>query len=263
MSADSLARLFLLSYAVIAVAVVIVQARRSTPSWQLWVLHLISRTFTSLMFRQRIEGGCSLPEHGGALVIGNHRSPIDPMAIFSGSPCKRDGYRVRPIEFLTAREYTEIGGFIGFVCRHMQAIPVERDGQDMDSAKKALRRLQADHLVGIFPEGRINRGSGLLPAIPGVAWLALKAGKPVIPVFIHGAPQSDSMVRPFCTLSRVRAIFGEPIDLSEFTGQRLTPELLNRVTELLMQRLAETGRLQRAPLTVVPRDPSTTTRASA
>jgi 1-acyl-sn-glycerol-3-phosphate acyltransferase len=185
------------------------------------------------------------------------------MVIFSGSPRKRDGYRIRPIEFLTAREYTEIGGFIGFVCRHMQAIPVERDGRDMDSAKKALRRLQADHLVGIFPEGRINRGSGLLPAIPGVAWLALKGGKPVIPVFVHGAPQSDSMVKPFCTLSRVGVIFGEPIDLSEFAGQRMTPDLLNRVTELLMQRVAETGRLQRAPLAVFPNDPSTTTRASA
>jgi 1-acyl-sn-glycerol-3-phosphate acyltransferase len=263
MSADSYARLFLLVYVLLAAAVVILQARRSTPSWQMWVLHLISRTFTSLMFRQRIEGGCSFPAHGGALVIGNHRSPIDPMVIFSGSPRKRDGYRVRPIEFLTAREYTEIGGFIGFVCRHMQAISVERDGQDMDSAKKALRRLQGDHLVGIFPEGRINRGTGLLPANPGVAWLALKGGKPVIPVFIHGAPQSDSMVKPFCTLSRVQVTYGEPVDLSQFTGQRLTPDLLNRVTELLMQRVSETGRVQRDSFTVVPKDPSTTTRASA
>ncbi len=252
MSADSYAILSLLFYGAVAVAIVFVQARRSVASWQLWVLHLISRAFTSLMFRQRLEGGCSFPSRGGALIIGNHRSPTDPMLILSGSQCKRDGYRIRPIEFLTAREYTEIGGFIGFVCRHMQAIPVERDGRDMESAKEALRRLQGDHLVGIFPEGRINRGSGLLPANPGVAWLALKGGKPVIPVFIHGAPQSDSMTKPFCTLSRTHVTYGEPIDLSEFAGQRLTPELLNRVTELLMKRLAETGASSSPSLRVFP-----------
>jgi 1-acyl-sn-glycerol-3-phosphate acyltransferase len=263
MSADWYARACLLLYALVAAAVVTLQARRAVASWQLWVLHVISRIFTPLMFQQRLEGGCSLPALGGALVIGNHRSPTDPMLIFSGSPCKRDGFRIRPVEFLTAREYTEIGGFIGFVCRHMQSIPVERDGRDMDSAKRALRRLQHDHLVGIFPEGRINTGSGLLPGNPGVAWLALKGGKPVIPVFIHDAPQPGGMVRPFLTPCKVRVIYGEPVDLSRFAGQKVTPDLLNRVTDLLMQRLAETGGIQRAPLTVVPNDPPATTRASA
>ena len=63
----------------------------------------------------------------------------------------------------------------------MRAIPVDRDGEDMEATKVALRRMRAGCTVGIFPEGRINFGPGLLPPNPGVAWLALKAGRPVIP----------------------------------------------------------------------------------
>ncbi|MBX3444086.1 MAG: 1-acyl-sn-glycerol-3-phosphate acyltransferase [Planctomyces sp.] len=243
MSPDAAAILCLIALASATVGAVVIQARRSADCWQTWALHVIARCYSPLMFRQRLGPRCTLPSEGGALLIGNHRSPVDPLLIFSGSCRRRDGYRLRVIEFLTASEYCRIGGFIGWVCKHTHSIPVDRDGRDREPAKEALRRLQRGHLVGIFPEGRINTGAGLLPANPGVAWLALKGGQPVIPVFIHGAPQSGNMVKPFVTSSRVRVTWGDPIDLSEHRNERFTPELLNRVTSLLMERLAATGAL--------------------
>jgi 1-acyl-sn-glycerol-3-phosphate acyltransferase len=95
----------------------------------------------------------------------------------------------------------------------------------------------------VFPEGRINTGLGLLDANPGVAFLALKSRVPVYPVFIHNSPQANSMVECFYTASRVRVVYGDPIDLSEFYDQRTTHELLQHVTDLLMHRLAELGGL--------------------
>jgi len=263
MSADGYALAALAFYAAVAIVVTTIQARHSAATWQVWILHVIARTYSSLLFQIRIRQLCPLPSEGGAFLIVNHRSPVDPLLVFAASPRRRDGYRIRPLEFLTASEYTRIGGFIGFVCKHMQSIPVDRDGRDMEPAKEALRRLQNGHIVGIFPEGRINTGDGLLPGNPGVAWLAIKAGMPVIPTFIHGAPQPGGMVKPFYTPARCRVVFGEPFDLSEFAGQRLTPDLLGHVTEFLMQRLAETGGLARKPLSVVTGDDSADTRESA
>jgi 1-acyl-sn-glycerol-3-phosphate acyltransferase len=262
MSADASAILALLLYAAVAGVVIVIQARTTADNWRIWMLHVIARTYTPFMFRQRLSQPCPLPAAGPALLIGNHRSPVDPMLIFSTVGIRSDRYRIRAPEFLTATEYTEIGGAIGFICRTLGTIPVDRDGRDMESAKRALRRLQAGRIVGIFPEGRINTGPGLLPPIPGVGWLALKGGAPVYPVYVHDAPQAKGMVAPFITRTKARVIYGEPIDLSQFAKQRVTAELLAEVTSLLMDKLAETGGLKRPQLSIVA-DDSTEQRNSA
>jgi 1-acyl-sn-glycerol-3-phosphate acyltransferase len=112
----------------------------------------------------------------------------------------------------------------------------------MGAVKMAARRLKQGRLVGVFPEGRINPGTELLPGSPGVAWLALHARVPVYPVYIHGAPQGEHMVQPFHTFSRVRVNYGSAVDLSAYYGQRLTPRMLQAVTDQLMARLEATGR---------------------
>jgi len=235
---DTFAILTLSLYAAIAGVCIWRHRRYCADGWQVWVLHLIARVYTPLMFRERLRSGCPLPAEGPGLVIGNHRSPVDPILIWSASCRRRTGFAIRRIEFLTAREYCELGGFLGWITRSMRVIPVERDGRDMRPVKQALRRLQDGALVGLFPEGRINLGTELLPGNPGVAWLALHAGVPVFPVLIEGAPQGDTMVVPFHTFCRVRLRYGDPIDLGEFRGQRITSELLEEVTQRLMHALA-------------------------
>jgi 1-acyl-sn-glycerol-3-phosphate acyltransferase len=244
MAAEFAACATLVTYLAVAGAVVLRTAWRCDRDWRLWLLHVISRFYTPLVFRQRIRQRCPFPVDGGALIIVNHRSPVDPILVFSGSPLKADGYRVRRPEFLTASEYCTFGGFRGFVTRTMQVIPVDRNGRDMGPVKEALRRLKSGRLIGIFPEGRINEGGDgrrLLPGNPGVAWLALHSRLPVYPVFIHDAPQGDSLVEPFHTFTRVRLTYGPAVDLSAWHGRRITQELLQEVTGLLMQRLAELG----------------------
>jgi 1-acyl-sn-glycerol-3-phosphate acyltransferase len=126
----------------------------------------------------------------------------------------------------------------------------------MEATKVALRRMRAGYTVGIFPEGRINFGPGLLPTNPGVACLALNAGRPVIPAYIHGAPQveSKSMVAPFLTRSRVRVDFGPPVDLSAYDGSRVTPTILSDVSRMLMHKLAEAGGIQPGTIRIADAD---------
>ncbi|REJ73767.1 MAG: 1-acyl-sn-glycerol-3-phosphate acyltransferase [Planctomycetota bacterium] len=214
--------------------------RRSPHGLKVWFLHKVTRFFTPFVFRQRIVPSY-FPSEGGGIVIANHRSPIDPMVIFSLVSLQEGSSRIRRVEFLTAREYCEIGGPLGFITRNMGVIPVERNGRDMRSVREALRRAKAGRLVGVFPEGRINTGEGLLPAIPGVAWLALHANLPVYPIYIHGALQLNSMVAPFTKFCRLRVNLGEPIDLSCYQGRKIDQELLREVTDVLMNRLAQTG----------------------
>ncbi|MBX3436199.1 MAG: 1-acyl-sn-glycerol-3-phosphate acyltransferase [Planctomycetaceae bacterium] len=244
MSPDLWGVLALSLYASVAIAALAWQCAHCHGGWGVWVLYLIARSYSPLMFRQRIRAKCPFPTEGAALVVANHRSPVDPMFIFSGSQEKLHGRFVRIVEFMTAREYCEVQGPIGWICRTMRCIPVDRNGKDSGPAKEALRRLQKGHLVGIFPEGRINLGDGLLPGNPGVAWLALRSRAPVLPVFIHDAPLGTSMVAPFITPSYTQVTFGDPIDLSDYYGAKPTPEVLAEVTDLLMERLGALGSVE-------------------
>ncbi|MBL8852294.1 MAG: 1-acyl-sn-glycerol-3-phosphate acyltransferase [Planctomycetaceae bacterium] len=254
MNADAWGLLTLAVYLALAGGAIRHNMQRCPGEWQLWVLHVISRFFTPFFFRQHIAADCPLPAQGHALVISNHRSPIDPMMLYSGTQLKRGRNRIRRIEFLTAVEYCNLGGPLGFITHHMHAIPVARSGRDMGPVKEALRRLRDGKLVGVFPEGRINTGDGLLPANPGIAWLALHSRAPVYPAFIEGAPQlGDSMVAPFLSFSRVHLKMGAAIDLSSYYGRKINQQLLDEVTGVLMMRLALLGGVEyNAPAEAAP-----------
>jgi 1-acyl-sn-glycerol-3-phosphate acyltransferase len=226
-------------YFVVAVVVILYQACRSRSGWNLWWIYILERFYVPLVFRWRSNRRCPFPDEGSAIILANHRSPVDPLLIWMQHHLSRPSGRIRPISFLTAREYCELGGFIGWLCKNFNSSPVNRDGRDMGSVREALRRLKNGELVGVFPEGGINKGEGLRPGNPGVAWLALHSKVPVYPIYVQGAPQGQSMIEPFYSFSRVRVVYGDPIDLSPYYGRKTSPELLQEVTDLMMRRLGE------------------------
>ena len=240
MAADFWAKLSLLLYGLVAVVTVWWQIHRCQESWGAWVLYVVERLYVPNVFHWRANGRCPFPSHSAAIIIANHRSPVDPLMVWMNHHLGHEGQRpMRVIGFLMAREYYEQPGLIGWISRQMQSIPVDRDGRDVHGARLALRRLKEGRLLGVFPEGRLNRNGGLSEADTGVAWLALMSKAPVYPVYIHDSPQREGMVEPFCTFSRVRVSYGSAIDLSGYSGKRKSELLLREVTDLLMSRLAE------------------------
>ena len=229
-------------YATVAVGLIVRDIRRCRDGWAVWLLYIVERLYVSLMFRWRSNNRpCPLPADGAAIVISNHRCPVDPQFVWVNHHFRAGRRDVRVISYLTAAEYCDMFG-LRFIVRSMRSIPVHRDGKDLTPVREALRRLKNGEIVGVFPEGRINYGTDLLEPTTGVAFMALKAKVPVYPVFIHDAPQiGTSMVAPFVTRCRVRVTYGDPIDLTAYFERKTSPELLAEVTNLLMSRLAELG----------------------
>lgn len=238
MNAESAA---ILTLAILAAAAMGVVGRQiaACGSLSLWFLTRLFRSFCAVWLNQRMNGPSPLPTEGGALLVSNHRSPLDPSAIFSAGLMKDRGYSARVVEFLTATEYCEFGGLMGWIMRTAQCIPVARNGKDMGPAKEALRRLRNGHIVGIFPEGGIHRGSGTRDFNPGVAWLALRGGVPVIPACVRNTPYREPLLLSFLTRQPVRVAFGPPVDLSRWKDARPTPEVLDEVTEYLRSVIEE------------------------
>lgn len=240
MFSDTAAVLALTLYGCIVLAVIGWQIRSFRQNWKAWILYIVQRLHNGLMFQWRSNRKCPFPDEGAGLIIANHSSPVDPMLVWMNHHLGSSSHRIRVFSFMMAKEYYEIPG-LRWLCEALLSIPIDRAGKDIAPIKTALEHLKNGRLVAIFPEGKINLGEGLLEGITGAAWLALTAKVPIYPVYIHNSPRGNSMVEPFYRPTRVNVSYGDPFDVSEFYGQRKTQELLRKVTDLMMERLAELG----------------------
>jgi putative phosphoserine phosphatase / 1-acylglycerol-3-phosphate O-acyltransferase len=142
-----------------------------------------------------ISGVEHIPKQGPAIVVGNHRSYFDPMAM-AVALAKRG----RPVRFLGKKEVFD-APIVGQVARAMGGIRVERGtGSDEPLAAAALA-LEAGELVAMMPQGTIPRGPAFFDPVLkgrwGAARLAAMTGAPVIPVGLWGTekvwPRSERL----------------------------------------------------------------------
>ena len=136
------------------------------------------------LYRPTIEGKENIPREGGVIVASNHLSFIDSFAIPLASP--------RQVRFLAKEEYwtgTGVGGFLrkGFFTA-VGMVPVDRHSPTaaQESLDTALEVLRAGDAFGIYPEGTRSRDGRLYRGRTGVAWLALTAQVPIVPVGLIG-----------------------------------------------------------------------------
>ncbi|MCH2123264.1 MAG: 1-acyl-sn-glycerol-3-phosphate acyltransferase [Pirellulaceae bacterium] len=203
--------------------------RRTHYTFSLFTLILIVRCLTFWRWRNVSTSPFPLVPGQGAVIVANHRSSVDPYFI----QLKLN----RPVHWMVAREYCEHKIF-GWFLRICEVISVGRGGIDTAAIKTAVRLASAGHLVGLFPEGRINMSEEpLLPARPGAALVALKAGVPIIPCFIEGAPYEGTALSPFFMSSRVGVHVGTPIHVDRYNfaedrEQALRSIMLDCLTQL-------------------------------
>ena len=84
----------------------------------------------------------------------------------------------------------------------------------------------------MFPEGTRNKTDSdeFLPFRGGSALLAIKTKTPVIPFVICNRPK---------LFKKTHVVFGEPMELSEFYGRKLTPEDYEAAEEKIKNKLYE------------------------
>lgn len=181
--------------------------------------------FSRLLWRTNVPRRKLRHRHGqGGVIISNHRSSIDPFFLQAATD--------EQVSWLVAKEYVRHPAF-GWFLNGAEAIATRRSGIDIEATKQAIERAAAGRMVGMFPEGRINRTDELLlPVRPGPIYVALKARVPIIPCWIEGAPYAGTPWSPFFMAARVTIRVGEPIDLSEAYGRERDGKV---VRELLVR----------------------------
>jgi 1-acyl-sn-glycerol-3-phosphate acyltransferase len=189
-----------------------------------------------LQMRLSATGAERLPATGPALVVSNHLSLIDPLAIGVSLP--------RELHILAKSEVFE-WPLIGGLARACGVVPIRR--REWDTAALAVLEdlLRAGRCVLIFAEGtypKPPRPPALLRFKVGAAWLATKVRAPVVPLAIWGSEPIWAPKRGWKPWLRPRVTIrvGEPYlpdlppnDASHAALQPIADEMARHVRDLL------------------------------
>jgi 1-acyl-sn-glycerol-3-phosphate acyltransferase len=184
-----------------------------------------------IVHRVRYEPVDHIPESGPAIVVANHLSTTETLALAR----LITGHHRFP-HFLTKAEVFT-WPVVGWVFRAARQIPVVRGtARAADSLDAASRELQRGHVVCLYPEGHLTSAPDLRPGPgrTGAARLALQHPHVLlIPVGLWGARPGR---RHLWHRHTVRLVVGEPVDLSPWHGQPV-PDAAPAATDLIMARI--------------------------
>ncbi|MFT6289753.1 MAG: 1-acyl-sn-glycerol-3-phosphate acyltransferase [Ilumatobacter sp.] len=180
--------------------------------------------------RGSVEGQENLPD--GAFVLAPvHRSYIDtPISTW---------VQLRRMRYLGKDSMWKFE-MLGKLFTAMGAIPVHRGSIDRQAMKRCIEVLKSGQPLVLFPEGERKDGPTVHPLLDGAAFLAAKAGVPLVPVGIGGSDKAMPRKAKFVYPRKVVVIIGEPIFVETNAAGRSTRENLTEATDRLhseMQRL--------------------------
>ncbi|WP_040337474.1 lysophospholipid acyltransferase family protein [Candidatus Blastococcus massiliensis] len=200
------------------------------------IARLVVRPLLWMLFRPRVTGRENVPLTGPVILASNHLSFIDSIVIPTVAP--------RRVTVLAKAEYFTSGGVSGWFTRTLfgalGALPVERETHRAAQAAldTALGVLHAGGAFGIYPEGTRSRDGRLARGKTGVAWLALTADCPVVPVAVHGTDRVQPIGARWPRPRRVSVTFGEPLTFPDHRGQAGKGRARREVTDAVMEQIA-------------------------
>jgi 1-acyl-sn-glycerol-3-phosphate acyltransferase len=149
---------------------------------------VLFHVYFCIFYRWQIEGLENIPSKGSFLVCANHTSWFDPPLL--GAML----FKKRRIYFMAKEELFQVF-ILGKIVKLLGAFPVKRNKADRRSLKRALQLLERGEIVGLFPEGTRIKTGELGKPFHGPAMIALKSGKPVLPVAIKWPSQRFQKVK--------------------------------------------------------------------
>lgn len=185
-----------------------------------------ARLYARVFHRMRLIGVENLPRGrtGPLIIIANHTAGVDPALIQAACPFE--------IRWMMDADMRHPAG--EFLWQFLRIIFVEHGGRELASAREAIRHLEAGGVLGIFPEGGIERPARtILPFLGGIGLIVRKTGAPVLPFIIDGTPIAEPAWATLYRFSHARLRVMPPIDYSKsgLGAAEITVDLHRRFVE--------------------------------
>lgn len=190
----------------------------------------VVRSYSRRVHRLRVYGRARVPRDrrpGPLVVVANHTAGVDPVLVQAACPFH--------IRWMMAEDMRL--PWLNWFWTWMGVIFVDREGREGAAAREAVRHLNEGGVIGIFPEGGIERPPRqVLPFNPGVGVLVRRTNATVLPIVIDGTPQADPAWSSLWRPSESTLTVLPPV---RYEGKRMKPD---EIAEDLRRRfMAATG----------------------
>lgn len=167
-----------------------------------------------MVFRPNYIGLENIPKSGRIILAGNHTNNFDSPLLLS---CTK-----RVIHFLAKEELTK--GILGPGFKAMGIIPVNRSIHDKGALNNAINTLKEDKVIGIFPEGTINKTKDII--------MPFKIGA------VKMASETDSQIVPFTITGKYKA-FKKNVTIEFYKPISIKSDDLTKENEKLMKFISK------------------------
>ena len=195
-----------------------------------WTLRQMTKAAFALLADVRIIGRENLPEKGPLLLVGNHFSFIDPVAMIRATNW--------PLEFVGAFDAPNAPPVVTWIPAVWGRYPVFRGTGSRYALRGAEAVISQGGVLGIFPEGG-SWATVLRPPRPGAAYLAARTSAQIVPIGFDG--MIDIFPR-FRKGRRARATvrIGQPFGPFSAEGRgRERRRRLDEIGHTMMRQIAE------------------------
>lgn len=160
-----------------------------------------------IIYLPKIEGVENIPLKDGIILAGNHTNNLDCVLLISSTK--------RCIRFLAKDSL-----YKHFILRSMGIIPIDRvNHQNEKSIATAKEILNNNGVIGIFPEGTINKTNDIImPFKIGAVKFASDTNKKIVPFTIKGK---------YKLFSRIKLTFYKPIEINSSDLKEENNKLMN------------------------------------
>jgi 1-acyl-sn-glycerol-3-phosphate acyltransferase len=197
------------------------------------VLVVLFRGLSDAVFRVHAEALAALPDRGPLILVMNHINILEIPLIYAR-------LQPRPVHGLVLADHWR-NPLIAWGLNACGSIPLQREGGNLASVKKALDTLRTGEILLIMPEGTRSGNGQLQDANPGVVLLALKSKAPILLLATHGGEKYQENLKKLRRTDFYIAL-GKPFTLrggegtvdSQFRKQMLD-ELMYQMAALLPQ----------------------------
>jgi len=198
------------------------------------ILFWINRLLMKLLFGLKTEGLAKLPPPGPFVIVANHASYLDGLALAAALPLR---YMLRTFwggdtTLLFSRPLRR------FMCRVLQIFPVDAQSPAA-SLTLASTVLTQGHGLVWFPEAWRTPTGELQRFLPGIGALIEKTGATAVPAYIAGTFEAMPRWARFPRLRPISVRFGDPLTAAELaagegesTAARITLALEGAVARL-------------------------------
>jgi len=178
------------------------------------------KTTARVAWRMKVDPGPGFPQPPFVLAA-NHHSFLDPPLIGAVY-----GKRAR---FIALVDLYGNHRWLDWVLAAFEVVPVRRGTVPLGPIRQCLSHLGDGGVVGLFPEGRRVAQFGDTELKLGAAWLAVRAGVPLVAVAVTGTDRVLGVDNKFHR-GRVRMTIG-PAMHPEGSGRAAVTELTARWAE--------------------------------